>query len=487
MAYSHSYGTATDTRDFLGKLRDWMVSTGWTLEDDFVSANTPLLALTTTGESGDKYYGVYFMASFNGGYGGIMSGNNGSDNVYVYTCTKWDKIGTDYYSPSPGNYSNSGSGDILAVQSGAPSFLNFNNGSSFAANDTVFTFNSRYNGRMDRCTPNVRKKITTITSTQINFSTFAQDSNCAWKMNNRVWGNPAMVASTDGTETSLCITKRGPHLSAGGYMSDNLHYRENIWTRASSFSYFFYGDKDSIAVITRIPGQNYCGTYIGYFDSFNDTRTTLTTSNKTIGDTTIDVQNPDLFYIGNKYQINSGVYWNTIVIAGKSGNTLTSSVPLQNPCASNSIIGDDPLPVCTARMGCSYGFGSGSLRYSWNGYNPNEYGSYLDSAGTTGTQAASDFYFADARLLYNRKQMNDRLNVFPAYLVMTWFSQNTDTAREFVGTLRSWYCSFPNGHNNLNFAWSNEDVISIQGVNYKIFLLYNYPWSGSYRFCLLKE
>jgi len=326
MAWAHDYGTVANTNELLGKIRDFLVGHGWTVADDYSLLAVPFIAMRSTGESGDKQFGI--MIDRIPGYEGL--------NTCVFR--KWGTV-APYWTPNPGTvkcYNPSSSTAYFDGQTGAPSFLD-----SFAVNDTLWGFNpttgtSRYRAAVGRM------RVSAVTATRLTLQTGA---------------GVVMPGYWDATaDPTYILSKGGPFLFAR--WTDNVidGYAPTVPGSTSSFAYFLFGDKDALIIVTRI-GTAYFGTYVGYITPYHDPRTTTTLTEVTAGVTnTVQVADPSLFTVGGRYQLINDVTGHIFRVASITGNTLTFVAGLEGGLTTGvtypvgTLCGEELFPVCRATL-----------------------------------------------------------------------------------------------------------------------------------------
>lgn len=79
MTYHSTTGTATNSADFLVRLKDFLVATcGWTLHDDGSATGSPYYVLRSFGESGAE--DIYIQ----------LINDSGTDRISVHAFLYWD-------------------------------------------------------------------------------------------------------------------------------------------------------------------------------------------------------------------------------------------------------------------------------------------------------------------------------------------------------------------------------------------------------------
>ena len=150
MPWAHDYGTVANTNELLGKIRDFLVGRGWTVADDYSLLAVPFLAMRSTGESGDKQFGI--MIDRIPGYEGL--------NTCVFR--KWGTV-APYWTPNPGTVRYNGY-NYFDAQNGAPAF-----NTSFAVGDTLWAFNPTTGNTRFRASQG-RIIVTGVTATRLTFT-----------------------------------------------------------------------------------------------------------------------------------------------------------------------------------------------------------------------------------------------------------------------------------------------------------------------------
>ena len=322
MAWTHDYGTVANTNELLGKIRDFLVARGWTVADDYSLLAVPFLAMRSTGESGDKQFGI--MIDRIPGYEGL--------NTCVFR--KWGTV-APYWTPNPGTVRYNGY-NYFEAQNGAPAF-----NTSFAVGDTLWAFNPTTGNTRFRASQG-RIIVTGVTATRLTF----KDS---------TGGVYPVSWDTDGDPTYI-LTKGGAFLFAR--WADNAldGSAPTVPGSTSSFAYFLFGDKDSLIIVTRI-GTNYYGTYGGYITPYHDPRTTITLTEMTAGvSTTVQVADPSLFTVGGRYQVMNDVTGHVFRVASITGTTITFVSGLEGGLTSGvtypvgTLCGEELFPVCRATV-----------------------------------------------------------------------------------------------------------------------------------------
>jgi len=326
MPWAHDYGTVANTNELLGKIRDFLVGRGWTVADDYSLLAVPFIALRSTGESGDKPFGI--MLDRIAGYEGF--------NTCVFRT--WQTV-APYWTPNPGTvkcYNPSGSTAYFDAQAGAPSFTD-----RFAVGNTLWGFNPTTGSNRHRAALG-RMRVSAVTASRLTIQTGS---------------GYVMPGYWDATaDPTYILTTGGPFLFARWTDTDLNGNVPTIPGSASSFAYFLFGDKDCLIVVTRI-GTAYYGTYVGWVSPYHDPRTTTTLSELVAGvSTSVQVTDPSLFTVGGRYQVMNEVTGHIFRVAAITGNTLTLLAGLEGGLTSGvtypagTRVGEDLFPVCRATL-----------------------------------------------------------------------------------------------------------------------------------------
>jgi len=442
MAWSHDYGTVANTNELLGKIRDFLVGRGWTVADDYSLLTVPFIAMRSTGESGDKKFGI--MIDRVPGYEGF--------NTCVFRT--WQTV-APYWTPNPGTlkcYNPSGSTAYFDAQSGAPSFLG-----SFAVGDTLWGFNpttgtSRYRAAVGRM------RVAAVTDTRLTLQTGS---------------GTVLPGYWDATaDPTYILTKGGPFLIGRWTETAFDGLEPTIPGSASSFAYFLFGDKDTLIVVTRI-GTSYYGTYVGYVTPYHDPRTTTTLTEVTAGvSTTVQVADPSLFTVGGRYQLINDVTGHIFRVASIAGNTLTFAAGLEGGLATGvtypvgTLCGEDLFPVCRATLRNYSSDNAATFPGDWGTVNCGDIG--FHSYSGQGIQHRRNAAIKDAFGDYFWPDMRRTQDGFlPLYVGKTG---------DCRGTLR-------NAFQLKDSPGNSEDIMRLGGTGgptYKIFCLYTGSSSYDY-------
>lgn len=126
----------------------------------------------------------------------------------------------------------------------------------------------------------------------------------------------------------------------------------------ASFPYWFYGNKDVVYAVTKVASVYRC-LGLGRYESVYSSAFTTTVNAETAGtDVQIEVVNGALFTAGKKYSIvncnNASGVPELVTVSAVNGNTLTAT--LANNHAAGALIGE--MPLCAFYNNGSSDFGS---------------------------------------------------------------------------------------------------------------------------------
>ena len=316
MAWTHSYGTITsgNALTLMPIIRDFMVSAGWTIADDFTSLSEPFFAMRSTGEDGVSPFAVMFEKY------------NASELLLPTVCKTWETVAGNFWTPSPGVVACDNGGRFTA-SGGAPSFTDY-----FAPGDTFYVFNTGNGNPGTNVGNNGRCKVNTVTSTVL------QQVTTGYPYNNSPYTN----------NNRVMLTKGGPYAKA----RSQYEYGGGgggILCTSGTYYYFLYGDKDSIIIVTRI-GTSYNYSYIGKYIPYHEPVIGVSTSAATAGTTkSINVSDASLYKVGWIYQISNGKNAHMFTVTSIVGNTLYFTGGLLNGVSGTvypigSEIGEDVFP-----------------------------------------------------------------------------------------------------------------------------------------------
>jgi hypothetical protein len=323
MPWAHDYGTVNSTNELLGKVRDFLLGVGWTVADDYTSLAVPFVAMRSTGESGDKPWGIFLDRI------PAVEGLN--------TCVfrSWQPV-APYWTPNPGTVRYVQAATFyFEGQAGAPSFLD-----RFAVGDTVWGFNPTTGSNRHQAMQG-RFPIGAVTATRLTLELAAG------------YVTPGSWNAT--ADPSLVLTKGGPFLLARAPDISIDGTAPTVPGSATPFAYFLFGDRETLLIVTRI-GSTYTGTYLGWVTPYHDPRTATTLTELVAGvSTSVQVSDPTLFAVGCRYQLMTDMIGHTFKVTAINGPTLTCSAGLTAGPAGTvypvgSRCGEDLFPVCRATL-----------------------------------------------------------------------------------------------------------------------------------------
>lgn len=434
MAWTHSYGTASNRLGLMTAIRDFLVTVGWTVVDDYLAlANAPFVALTSPGESGDDPVGLLFEAI------------PGSTNIAVASFISWDTVATNMWTPGTGN-TVSHSNRVFTKSSGAPAFTDL-----FSVGDTVSIFNSTYaDNNVCRC------KVSAITSSALTVDILY----------------PYPYTNNSGV-SGVIISKGGPYIFAKSYNNQN----GNITSWNSSHYYFLHADKDTFICHTRSSTSYYgayAGKYIPYHNGVIDAITAQITSGT---DTSLTVSDGTKFTVGYKYMISNGKYMHMFTPTSIVGNTINFTAGLTGgasgivyPVGCN--IGMDVHPICVT---CGFGTNSNDA-VGVPGSSDALYANGAQGAGGWSGNYQRCQYYLLQQAHHNTFLSNlspDVVTSKYAYIPRYILSPNTKYVKGTVRNIYGMYAQPGNSEDTIRLDSSSGDV-------YKIFYETNcndYPWN----------
>lgn len=153
-------------------------------------------------------------------------------------------------------------------------------------------------------------------------------------------------------------------IGGGNGMMTDIHHHLCNRVRVSEFdtnTYWLFADLDRLVVVVKDSTGRYTYLYTGLYEPYASPVVTSLTSSTTADAISIDVDNPDIFQVGQKYIIMDNTGATTTIssplggnldmgpselftVLSKSGPTLTIS-KLRHAYSAGSLVGEDPLPL----------------------------------------------------------------------------------------------------------------------------------------------
>ena len=276
-------------------------------------------------------------------------------------------------------------------------------------------------------------------------------------------GNGYFVVTSTGEDTKqkICIkfTKDtvNHRINTRQYLSwDNANHTGKkqsgdgscyIHSAGSVHSYWFYGDKDHVVVITLVGSAYYCW-YGGIYDTVYNPDYAITQSSIPSGDN-VSVQVDDTTPISENeyYLIMDDENCERAQISSIVGMTVTFT-HLSNPYSSGARLGEDPLPNFISHF--QFGYQGGCVQFYYNGVVGVNYNYTIVRLGPTGD--------SDSKRYPNSKRF-----FWPLLLTVS-----NSTYRDYLGYFKHIYALDKSKQNVVS-----EDTITCAGVTYDVFFIYS--------------